>query len=429
MSKRSRRSRIYQKFGGRWYGDFRDLGGKLEALKRPGEKRAVQDQDVATDLANVRVKQLESVRRGIALTGFGEAVLLGPFCEYHLKRKKALNEATDWSLTGIQLALERAVKFFGAAEPLTRIDLPKVQDWSTWLREHYAGRRGRTVLSDGAIRHHLNALSNLYRRAIDEHKIPIGYNPVAAWVKGKPKGRPQEARWLEVHEAALLLEACKTYRPTEPDDDFQAIGDLHALVAAHLLTGGRPAEVRGLLRSDVNFDRKTITFRPNQFRRLKTETSSRVVKLWPQLEAILRAYLAGPNAPTGELMFPSLHRRVRGDDERMLGDVRGALDRVALIAGWQRGEIRSKMFRHTYCSARLQTLDRGAPVSTIAVSKELGHGGEALVKRVYGHLGELRHRSEIVEYLPTMIQQLDDVTTRKNFKQRLAAVRKLVLVA
>ena len=29
---------------------------------------------------------------------------------------------------------------------------------------------------------------------------------------------------------------------------------------------------------------------------------------------------------------------------------------------------------------------------------ELGHGGHSLVKRVYGHLGTLRHRSEHVEY-------------------------------
>lgn len=48
--------------------------------------------------------------------------------------------------------------------------------------------------------------------------------------------------------------------------------------------------------------------------------------------------------------------------------------------------------------ARLQTLDNGAPVSIYTVGKELGHGGEALVKRVYGHLGTVRHRSEVMEY-------------------------------
>ena len=56
------------------------------------------------------------------------------------------------------------------------------------------------------------------------------------------------------------------------------------------------------------------------------------------------------------------------------------------------------MFRHTYCAARLQTLDAGAPVSVYTVAKELGHGGESMVRRVYGHLGQVRHRAEVVEY-------------------------------
>lgn len=48
--------------------------------------------------------------------------------------------------------------------------------------------------------------------------------------------------------------------------------------------------------------------------------------------------------------------------------------------------------------ARLQTLDRGAPVSLFTVGRELGHGGDSLVRRVYGHLGDVRHRAEMVEY-------------------------------
>jgi integrase len=82
----------------------------------------------------------------------------------------------------------------------------------------------------------------------------------------------------------------------------------------------------------------------------------------------------------------------------MITDLRGALDDVAALVGWKPGEIRTKMFRHTYCSARLQTLDRGAPVSEMVVARELGHGGFELVRRVYGHMGQIRHRSEVVEY-------------------------------
>jgi integrase len=51
-----------------------------------------------------------------------------------------------------------------------------------------------------------------------------------------------------------------------------------------------------------------------------------------------------------------------------------------------------------YTAARLQTLDRGAPVSIYTVSRELGHQSEEMVKRVYAHLGNFRHRAEVVEY-------------------------------
>jgi len=56
------------------------------------------------------------------------------------------------------------------------------------------------------------------------------------------------------------------------------------------------------------------------------------------------------------------------------------------------------LFRHTYCAARLQTLDGGAPVSPFTVSRELGHGSSAMVEHVYSHLGTVRQRSEVVEY-------------------------------
>ena len=56
------------------------------------------------------------------------------------------------------------------------------------------------------------------------------------------------------------------------------------------------------------------------------------------------------------------------------------------------------MFRHTYCAARLQTLDGGAPVAVYSVSRELGHSSTAMVERVHSHMGTIRNRSEQVEY-------------------------------
>lgn len=75
-----------------------------------------------------------------------------------------------------------------------------------------------------------------------------------------------------------------------------------------------------------------------------------------------------------------------------------ALDHVATVAGWQPGEIRSRLFRNAYAAARLQTLDNGAPVRPYTVSRELGHGSLAMIERIYGHLGQLRHRERVVAF-------------------------------
>ena len=94
----------------------------------------------------------------------------------------------------------------------------------------------------------------------------------------------------------------------------------------------------------------------------------------------------------------------------MLTDVRKLLDRVTARVGTlyvmdqgarrkaEPGEIRTKVFRHTYITARLQTLDHGRPVSVWTVAREVGHAGTSMIERVYGHLGERRHRAAVVEY-------------------------------
>jgi integrase len=84
--------------------------------------------------------------------------------------------------------------------------------------------------------------------------------------------------------------------------------------------------------------------------------------------------------------------------EAALTDWRKTLDRVAVQARWKPGEIRTRMFRHTYCAGRLQTLDSGAPVSPFTVSRALGHDSRAMAEGIHSHLGAARHRAEVVEY-------------------------------
>jgi hypothetical protein len=46
----------------------------------------------------------------------------------------------------------------------------------------------------------------------------------------------------------------------------------------------------------------------------------------------------------------------------------------------------------------LQTLDAGKPVAVYTVSRELGHSSTGMVEGVYSHLGDVRHRADVVEY-------------------------------
>lgn len=82
----------------------------------------------------------------------------------------------------------------------------------------------------------------------------------------------------------------------------------------------------------------------------------------------------------------------------MLTDWRKLLDAIAERGGWKPGEIRSKRFPKTYATARLQTLDRGQPVSPRTVAHELGHGNPDMLDEVYGKLGTARHRADAVEF-------------------------------
>jgi integrase len=387
---RKRETRTYT-IRGRFYADFRDfadVGGGQEALRPPGQARATTDPDVAAALATRRLEQLVAARRQRDLLQLPPDTALAAFAARHLVEKKRAGLVTDGWLGETERRLRAAVAFFGAGRPLAAIGVDDVHAWIAALRATSNGRRGR--LSGGTIRHHLNALSNVYRRAQTERLVGPGYNPVAALLE-KPAGRRHEARWLEPPAVAVLLEVARTLTRAKA---YAAVPFTYELLATFALTGGRKAEVLGLEVADVSFDRQTVTFRPNAWRRLKTATSFRPVPLWPQLEAILRAYVFAQDRPPGRLLFPS---RATGA-ETMLVEVRKLLDAVAVRAGWAAGEIRTRIFRHSYCAARLQTLDQGAPVSPFTVARELGHGGRALVDRVYGHLGTIRHRADVVGF-------------------------------
>lgn len=401
----------------RAYVDLRPWGGKRTALKVPGERRALtgKDKELAEGLAADLVAKAAKGRaehRERAVFGLPQTMGLADAVREHLKAK-ALGSVTDGCLVADEHYLARFIERWGAGKDIGVIDTADVRKAIDWLRVLPNGRevtladgtKHQGTLSPGTVRHHLNALSNLYARARSEGWVPTGYDPVGDLLD-KPVGDPGEALWLEPAEAALYLQAAR-HCPASPAANGQPpITFGYELVATFLLSGGRQDEVLGLEASDVDFKRDTITFRPNEWRGLKTAKSHRTVPLWPQLKQILKAYIMGKNRPSGRLLFPSN----RGDAERMLTDVRKLLDRVAERAGTlyvmdeghkrkaEDGEIRTKVFRHTYTSARVQTLDHGQPVSLWTVARELGHSSTSMIERVYAHLAGSRHRAERVEF-------------------------------
>lgn len=421
----------------RWYADFRDFkdcGGKLQAMIPNGAVGATGDYRVAHELAQQRLGELNAVRsvRPSAVDGIRT---LYAFTVHHLERQASHGKAETQRLASAQLHLTRAVTFFGPNTDLSTIDVAACTRYRDHLRAMPNGRGD--VLATQTVQHHMNSLSVLFARAMAEQVIPPGENPVGL-IFDKLTSDAEETVWLENDELAALLRAARALSPEREDLAFRF---WFVLIACYVYTGLREAEALGLERDDVDLERLVIRVRRNRFRRVKTKQSTRSMPIFPQFAQILREYLAGPDAPTGRLLFPGA---VVDGQEHMLTDFRKVLDKLPVperlrrdrtevelakaeadrldkIARWterRRGPkpsetleelqapvartvldpIRTKMLRHSWCTARLQTLVAGAPITIFQVAQEMGHVDVKQVTERYGHLGIITYRSEHVEF-------------------------------
>lgn len=80
----------------------------------------------------------------------------------------------------------------------------------------------------------------------------------------------------------------------------------------------------------------------------------------------------------------------------MLDNVDRVLNRIGDRVGIPRPRLHA--FRHSYTAARIQTLDRGAPVHIWQVARELGHQSSGMIESRYGHLARVEHRAEVVAF-------------------------------
>ena len=70
----------------------------------------------------------------------------------------------------------------------------------------------------------------------------------------------------------------------------------------------------------------------------------------------------------------------------MLDNVARALDKIGERARIDRPRLRA--FRHSYISARVQTLEGGHPIALFTVAREVGHGSTRLIEDRYGHVAQ-----------------------------------------
>ena len=254
----------------------------------------------------------------------------------------------------IERRLKRAQEWFGKERSLISIEPKHVREWINKLTA--------VGFANGTIRHHLHALSSVYRYAPELDTVPPSCNPVSRLYR-KPSARPrdrkesQRAEYLEIPDAAKALEAARKLKHTRRNGLIKFV---HPLVATFLLTGGRKAEVLGLTWGDIDFDLGLVTFAPNQ-----AWPQARVVRaecaIWPQLREILEAYRRAGCSPS-DLLFPS-PRTAHGGREGMVNDLRKAMAELRKQSSVNLPEGVT-IFRHTYATARFQTTDNGKQIGT-----------------------------------------------------------------
>ena len=357
---------------------------------------ATTDRSEAESVLTARLAELERAKRlnptpAQAIPPIADVGILGrfgAFARYTLDVYAAEKRVSARHLVDLGHRVRVFAEFVGEHTRLQDITRRELRDYLVHLVQ-----RG---LSEPSQRHYLNAISLIYSRA-DEHEIvPPHFNPVRL-LRNKPQPSAGGAAFLEIHEAALLIDTADKLAAIHGEDFAIA----RAALACGLLTGGRHWEVMGLLVTDISFESETLSFEPRADRALKNRGSARTIPLWPQLAATLRQFLnrreglvtAGKAMPS-KYLFAVLTGRSFVQD---IGKSFARIPTVAGLAGKFDGEA-WRVLRRTYATARLQTTDADKPIAEYVVERELGHGSGEMLRRVYGKVGRNRHRAEFVEY-------------------------------
>lgn len=138
----------------------------------------------------------------------------------------------------------------------------------------------------------------------------------------------------------------------------------------------------------------------------------------PQLYEILLPYIESLGRTTGYVFANA--------DGDPFGDWRKTLDAIAERAGFEKGSVRTRMFRTSYITHRLASIDHGAPIEPYKVAREVGHNSLKMIMRVYGRVQRRRVRMEEFAFRsdaigPRMRERLDGVYAPAPRRQRAGA--------
>jgi integrase len=379
------RDLMYERPNGRWYLDLRSFGLGREALIPPGNRYATKDFDTAYVIANSRLRELTENTSSEASS---DPTRWDDYAPRHLRSLLQAEGRTESTVSRQEQTL-RIFRKFLKLEGLGNIELSGIStslvtDFLNWRATH-PGRKPGTRLSSQTMRNDLFTLSSILGRATDEGLID--QNPVDR--VRRPKKTRDEAEWLEIDEGARVLDAAAWF---DLYPSPRSIPFLAPLVGTFLLTGLRREEGFGLRVKDIDLARGLLRVRSHRDRPLKTSGSSRTVPIWPQYGQIITPHLEmrRPDGPEA-LLFPS------PTTGGLLSDIRGSLSSLLAAAGITK-EITLHSLRHTYTAVRLQTLDRGEPVSLITVMREIGHTSLKQIEETYGHVLRYRRRLPEVAY-------------------------------
>lgn len=415
--------------GAGFQADFRRWGGGQPTLRFPGSSDAIRDPAVANARYLAACGELEhrakDAANGLSVTEtsmhptdyipafmrvrYATSALTKEYLDGQAHYLGRIFEETSFkALTSIQQidrkAITQLVLDLSAMRKAHPQPFPPEQLLGIPVGQHKESRRiwdeMNNRLSPETVRVMIMALSALITHAIHEGDYTAAH-PVSRHRHVPKQSQQSEAEFLEVEEAGRMLARL------ESEVSHWRSPYAYEMFAVLLYTGMRKHEMMRMRPQDIRWEEGRIMIYGT-----KNDRGRRSVRLWPALAAILRPFFdrEGLFETPRSLLFPGSPRAGRkGQNVQRRESMLRVIKRVARDVGIKK-LVTHHTTRHTYASVRLQMVQnvdgRLVPVAKLEIMRELGHGSEKMLDRVYGHVLQGRFACTELDYMaaPVVIQ-------------------------